>query len=585
MKTTWNFKLLYKNDTDPQIEKDLVAIETGFADFEKKYRSADFTATPEALAQAFDDRDKLSRSVEGDKPWWYFALQMDLNSENAAADAKATKFEQRIVGASNKIKFFGLKIAEIPKERHDEFLNHPALKEYKYTLTKIFKHAVHNLSEKEEQLDNLLSQTSYSMWIDTLQKLFNQQVVKHKGKNIPIVEAMNTYADMPTADRRKVYAGIVDAYKNVSDVAEAEINAVYNYKKTMDKRRGYARPYSATIMGYQNDEKAIEDFVALVTKNFKISQRFYKIHATFLSEKKITMADRGVPVGKIKTKFDFKTSVTMLRSVLERFDREYLAIFDSFLENGQIDVYPKKGKKGGAYCWGQGSLPTFVFLNHTNDIRSLETLAHEMGHAFHTELSKKLPPRYRKYSTATAEVASTFFEQLISEEVEKRLSDKEKIILLHNKVMGDVVTIFRQIACFNFELALHEKIRTEGKVSKDTMADLMAGHLKSYLGNTVQVSRDDGYSFVSWSHIRRFFYVYTYAYGQLISRALYEAWKKDHSFSKKIKQFLSVGGSMSPEDIFKSIGIDTTQRSFFEAGLASIEKDIERLERMVKNRL
>jgi oligoendopeptidase F len=387
---------------------------------------------------------------------------------------------------------------------------------------------------------------------------------------------------MPAKERQEVNTKINLALKNISHVAEAEINAVYNYKKIMDNRRSYAKPYSATILGYGNNEQSIENFIKLVSRYFKTSHRFYKIHARLLGQKVLSVADRNTKIGQIKTKFDFDKSVDLLRSVLGNFDKEYLSIFDQFLEKGQIDVFPKKGKKGGAYCWGSNKPHTFVFLNHVDDVRSIETLAHEMGHAIHTQLSNRQPYIYRGYSTATAEVASTFFEQLMSEEIEKSLTDKEKIILLHNRVLGDISTIFRQIACFNFELELHEKIRAEGEVSKENIARLLSKHLKSYLGNSVNVTDDDGYFFVTWSHIRRFFYVYSYAYGQLISRALYENWKKDPKFAKNIKQFLSAGGSMSPEDIFKSIGVDTSKPEFFEDGLKSIERDLDRLEQTTK---
>jgi oligoendopeptidase F len=224
-----------------------------------------------------------------------------------------------------------------------------------------------------------------------------------------------------------------------------------------------------------------------------------------------------------------------------------------------------------------------VLLNHTDDIRSVETLAHEMGHAIHTELTKKnQPPRYQHYSIATAEVASTFFEQLVNEELEKTLSDKEKVILLHNKILGDISTIFRQIACFNFELELHNSIREKGQLSKSEIAKLMNKHFSSYLGSVVELQEDDGYFFVTWSHIRRFFYVYSYAYGQIISRALFENWKKDNSYIEKIDQFLSAGKSMSPKDIFKNIGIDTSDPKFFESGLKAISKDIDKLEKLAK---
>jgi len=582
IKTSWDLKLLYKSDSDPKIEKDLKAIEKLCLSFEKKYKNKPFTKTPRALLKVLKDSDKQSEFVDHHAPSRYFHFKTDLDSSDSKSFAISTKYGQRLTEANNKTKFLGLEIAKIPINRQKAFLNYPALKPYKYLLTQIFINAKYNLSEGEEQLEDLLAQPGYGMWLDVQEKLLNQQVINHKGKKVPIAKAMAGLADMPKKDRREVHGKINVVLKSISHVAEGELNAIYNFKKIMDKRRGYNKPYSATVLGYENDEKAIEAFVSLVSKNFRIAHRFYKLHAKLLNEKKIKLADRGAKMGEIKTKFDFPKSVSMLQSVLGKVDAEYLNMFNKFLENGQIDVYPKKGKTGGAYCSGYGKLPTFVLLNHVDTIRSLETLAHEMGHAIHTELSKSQPSRYRDYSTATAEVASTFFEQLMNEEVEKKLSKKEHIILLHNRILGDISTIFRQIACFNFELELHENIRKDGQVSKEDIAKLMSKHLRSYLGDVVEVTDDDGYFYVYWSHIRRFFYVYTYAYGQLISRALYEKWKQDSSYAKKIKQFLSAGGSMKPEDIFKSIGIDTSKKTFFETGLKGIEKDINKLERLTK---
>jgi oligoendopeptidase F len=582
MRTSWNLGLLYKNDKDPQIEKDLLAIERACSEFEKKYKKEDFTRNPESLAKALADQEELQKKFMGSKPWWYFALKKDLNSSDNKSVAMATKYEQRLANASNKVKFFSIKIGKIEKAQQMVLLKEKSLLPYSYKLKKIFDASKFKLTEQEEQLDSLLSQTSYSMWNDGQAKLLNEQTVNLKGKKIPLSEASNKLADLNKKDRKDLHRQIIESLKSVSHFAEAELNAIYNYKKIMDERRGYQHPYSATVLGYENEEKTVDTLVSLVTKNFKISQRFYKLHTKLLKEKKITYADRGVKIGEIKKKFPFSESVAIVRTALARVDEKYAEIFDAFVKNGQLDVYPRKGKRSGAYCWGMGMLPTFLLLNHVDTVDSTETLGHEMGHAIHTEMSKNQPYRYQKYSISTAEVASTFFEQITTEEIEKRLSDKEKIIMLHNKIMGDITTIFRQIACFNFELELHNKIRKEGQISKDSMADLMVKNMKAYLGSSVDMDHDDGYVFVSWPHIRRFFYVYSYAFGQLVSRALFQKWKQDPNYAKKIDQFLKAGKSMSPEDIFKSIGIDTSKPEFFEAGLKSIEEDIKRLEKLTK---
>jgi oligoendopeptidase F len=580
--TTWNLGLLYKNDKDPQIEKDMLAIENACIRFEKKYKNKDFTTSPEKLKNALEDREQLSREMNGRKPWWYFTLKTDQNSDDEKSSALATKLDQRLTAATNRTTFFSLNIAKIPKRSKKEYLKHKALLPYRYSLSRTFDTAKYNLSEGEEQLADLLSQTSYDMWVDGRDKLLNQQVVEYKGEKIPLVKAVMSLSDKPKKDRRELTKLINEKFKDVSHFAEAELNAIYNYKKVMDERRGFAAPYSGSVLHNEQADTTVLNLTALITKNFKISHRFYKLHAKLLKEEVIRHEDRQTKIGEVQKKFTFEEACEIVRATFAKIDQKYADMFDKFLKEGRFDVYPKKGKKGGAYSWGMGELPTFVLLNHTDDIGSVETLAHEMGHAIHTELSRTQPQRYRGYSTAAAEVASTFFEQAVTEELSNYLSEKERVILLHNKILGDISTVFRQVACFNFELELHQRIRKEGQISKGDIADLMAKHLRSYLGSAVDVSHDDGYFYVYWSHIRRFFYVYTYAYGQLVSRAMFESWKKDHNFEKNVERFLSSGRSMSPDDIFKSIGIKTTEPSFFEVGLKGIEEDIKKLEKLSK---
>jgi oligoendopeptidase F len=188
---------------------------------------------------------------------------------------------------------------------------------------------------------------------------------------------------------------------------------------------------------------------------------------------------------------------------------------------------------------------------------------------------------YQDYSTSVAETASTFFEAITFEKILAGLSDEEKITALHDKINDDVSTIFRQIAFFNFELELHTTVRAKGFVAKEEIAKMLNRHMENYLGPAFKLKDLDGYFFVQVSHFRRFFYVYSYAFGQLISKALFERYKKDPTYFAKIEQFLRAGGSDTPENIFKKIGINLKDPAFYELGLKSIEADIARLEKLV----
>jgi oligoendopeptidase F len=420
------------------------------------------------------------------------------------------------------------------------------------------------------------------MWVDATEKMLNKQTVLYKKEQIPLSKAESILSNLPEKDRYALYKELITAYKNCEPFAEAELNAIYTYKKLMDEKRGFKSSYSESLLSYEIDEKDAFTLIDLVTKHNSISKKFYTLHATLLGKKVLSYADRSVQIGSIKKQFTFDKAISLVGDAFEKVDKKYSELLHRFLNQGQIDVFPRSGKRNGGYCASTYGNPTFILLNHTEDLLSVETLAHEMGHAIHSELSKSQPAHYQQYSMPVAEVASTFFEHVLYESVFPTLSEKEQIIFLHNRILRDITTIFRQIACFQFEKDLHEAVRTTGQVPSSDIKKILVSRLSSYLGSAVDLTLDDALQYVGWPHIRSFFYVFSYAYGLLISKSLFEKWKNDPSYITEIETFLSAGGSMSPKDIFKKIGIDTSDPTFFEAGLKAIDADIKKLERLAK---
>ncbi len=583
IKTNWNFKLFYKNDNDPQIEKDFNDFEKEAISFEKKYRNNfSYTTNPNSLLQACKDYEKLNTTPRFAKPYFYFHLRKDIDSDNKILSAKINLYQERLNKISNRTLFFVLALGKIDIKDQRMFLKDKSLSKYHYFLKKVFEESRYSLSEAEEKMINLLSTPSTSMWTEGVDKVLSKQEIKFKNELIPISKASGILSNLKTKDRRSLNSLINKKLMEASDFSEAEINAVYTTKKISDELRGFKTPYQATVKSYENDEAVVENLVKVVTDNFKVAHRFYKIKAKLLKEKRLTYADRSASVGTINKNFSFEETVKLLSDTYKKIDEKYLEIFTNYLKNGQIDVYPKKGKRGGAYCWGGYGLPTFVLLNHADNYNSVLTIGHEMGHAIHTEMAHTQPAIYADYTISVAETASTLFENFVFEEIYEKLSDKEKIVALHNRINDGIATIFRQIACFNFEKELHETIRKDGYCTKEDIAKIMNKHMKNYLGPLFDLTDEDGYFFVSWRHIRTFFYVYSYAYGCLISNALYYEYKKDKNFKDKIEQFLKAGGSKSPEDIFGDIGINIRNPKFFENGIKAIEEDIKKLEKLVK---
>lgn len=583
IKTKWDLSIFYKSGTDPQIRKDVDSVKRATILFEKKYANVDdYLKDEDKLLIALKDYEKLLLQ-DGSKPIQYFYYRKDLNGRDLEAEANLNKLISELTEYENKILFFGLKLGKIEKSLQAKFLKSERLSKYHYLLKKTFEMSKYNLAEPEEKILNLKNLPSYGLWVNGVEKAISKKTVKFKGRQMSIGEAQYQVANCNTKDRRILRNKIAEEIKLVSDFAESELNAIVLNKKIGDELRGFKHPYSSTILGYENNEESILNLVSTVTKSFGISNRFYDIKKKLLKLNILEYCDRSAKIGKTKKKISFEQAYKILHPILKEADYEYADILDKMLSNGQIDVYPRLGKTGGAYASSSTNVPTVVLLNHTDDFKSLMTFAHEIGHAIHSELSKNQPVIYEGYVTPVAETASTFFEQMVFDTIFEKLSNKEKTIALHDKIQGDIETIFRQIAAFNFEVELHENIRAKGSLSVDDIGELHNKHMKSYLGSSVKMQKIDGLNFITWSHFRRFFYVYAYAYGQIISKALYEKFKKDRNFGDKIKEFLSAGGSKSPDDIFMDIGIDTTKPDFFNNALLSIDDDIRKLEKLTKN--
>lgn len=585
IRTAWDLSPLYASLTDPKMEKDLLAAEKAYAAFAKKYKTSDsYMTDATALTRALGDYRALLE-IPASIPYVYLFMMRDLDAKNKKITAQVNLIHQRLSALQNVIIFFEVNLTRISKADQKKFLATASLKPYRYFLKKIFDASAYTLSEAEEKILSLKSLPSHSLWVNALKNMRERQTIIYKGKEISASEASSLVSTLPTqTERKQVSDEIMKKYESIADVAEAELNAIVTNKKINDQLRGYVEPYDQTILSYENDRATIIGMVKTVTDLFPVAHRFYKVKAKMLGLSKLNYADRNAVVGRTKKEFTFQESYRILDRVFSSLDPEFGSILRRFVANGQIDVFPKIGKSGGAYCSHYHSIPTYVLLNHTDDLRSLTTFAHEMGHAIHSEFSKSQSVFYEDYSICTAEVASTLFESFVFYDQFETLSDDEKIIALHNKISDDVQTIMRQVACFNFEVEIHNTIRAKGNMTKEELAACMNTHMKKYLGPMFTLDDRDGHFFVGWPHIRNFFYVYSYAFGQLASKALYKKYSEDPSYMEKIKTFLSLGGSMSPEDIFSSIGVDVRKSDFFKKGIESMRDDIVLLEKLVSKK-
>jgi oligoendopeptidase F len=581
---TWNLKQLFDNDADPRIEEKRKSIEKISYKFIDRWKNRkDYLENPAILEQALDEYERWKRDYSTDRDeGYYFWLRTSQDQNDPKLKAKFNKIESLSKKIANDIQFFYLRIAKIPKSRQKKFLEYNGLKVYRHFLERTFAESRYLLSDPEEKILNLKTPTSYSNWVKMTSGFLSKEERKvfledgrKDNKTFPeILSLLNSKDKRARDSAAKAFNNML--YKYV-DVSEAEINSVLANKKVDDELRKISRPDLTRHISDDIDSEIVDALIKTVSDRFDISSGFYGLRAKLMGVKRLKYHERNVEYGNVNKNYSYNVSIKLIYRALKNLDSEFADIFTGFIKNGQFDVYPRKGKVSGAFCaYHLISQPTYILLNHTNKLRDVLTLAHESGHGINNELIKKKQNALNFGTpTSTAEVASTFMEDFVLQEILRQADDELRLSIMVMKLSDEVATIFRQVACYQFEQELHREFRQKGYLSKEEIGKLFQEHMAAYMGDFVEQSPGSENWWVYWSHIRSFFYVYSYASGLLISKSLQNSVKENSQFIGKVKDFLSAGLSDSPKNIFKNLGIDITDKSFWDKGLDEVEDLLE----------
>lgn len=583
MITDWQLQKFYKSINDKQITSDFEIVKKENQKFIDKWKNRnDYLENPKILHKALTEYEDLEANygIAG-KPGYYLELKSYLDLDNTIIKAKINSMHREIIKILNSLEFFELRLSKVDSATQKKLLDSPILKPYKHFLHKLFEHSKHLLSEKEEKILNIKSKTSHSNWIAMVSRFLSKEerkIIDEDGKKR--TKSFSEILPLMNSQKQKVRDSAAQAFHEINaqyaEVAENEMNSILEDKRNTDELRKFEYPEQARHLADDIDTNIVDTMIKAVTDNFNIAKDYYKLKAKLFGKKKLKYHERNVPYGKSEKKYSFKDAVELISKVLTNLDPEFHDIFNEILENGQIDVYPTKSKSPGACCIHDiKKFPTFILINYAKKINDVKTLAHETGHAINNELMREKQNALNFGSPLSiAEVASTFFEDFVLEELMKKAGEEERKIIMLEKINDDVSSIFRQVAAYNFEKELHSKFRETGYLAKDEIGDIFRKHMASYMGDFV--SQDPGSEnwWVYWSHFRRFFYVYSYASGLLISKALQAKVRENPANIQVVKEVLSAGSSASPKHIFKSAGIDIESRDFWISGVNEVGKSL-----------
>lgn len=582
----WNLSALLKNDDDEKAETQLKESQSQVEKFEKKWKAnKEWLENPQVLKTALDEYESLMTSIglgAGDAQY-YFWLRSQQDQNSPEIKSKYNKFDEAGKENSNKLIFLTRELSKIPETVQKIFLSSKELEEYKHFLENSFKWKKHLLGEEEEKILALKESVSHDNWEKMVSGLLSKEEREINSEKKNFSEIMSLISDKDKKTRDSAAKALNGILKKYSDIAESEINSILQNKKLNDKLRNFSSPEESRFLNDDIEKETVTALSEAVSSHFSIAKEFYALKAKLLGLKKLEYHERNVPYGKTEKEYSFEDSANLVKKVFLSLDSEFTEIFENFLKEGRIDVFPRKGKRSGAFCvWVSKSKPIYVMLNHTNKLRDITTFAHEFGHAINGELSKKQNELQFHATTSTTEVASTFMEDFVLEEILKHADDELKLSILMEKLNDDISTIFRQIACFKFEQELHSEFREKNYLSKEEIGKIFRKNMEAYMGEAVEQSPGSENWWLHWSHIRSFFYTYTYSFGLLTSKSLQNKVKSNPRFIKKVKEFLAAGSSRSPKEIFSNLGIDITKKEFWISGIEETKALLEETKALAK---
>ncbi len=590
-RTVWNLKPLFSGDSDSHMEKKRKIVEQKSYAFINAWKDrTDYLEDPLILRQALDQYEswKHNYGTDGDEGY-YFWLRTQQDQIDAKLKARFNKIEDVSKKLENESQFFYLRIARIKLENQKKFLEHEALAKYRHFLERIFAESRYHLSEPEEKILNLKSATSYANWTKMTSSFLSKEervVLTEKGakKKMPFSEIVGLMNSRNKRVRDSAAQAFNDVLQKNVEVAEAELNSVLQNKKIDDELRSSPRPDTLRHVADDLESEVVDTLIDSVAGRFDIPTRYYALKAKLLKIKRLEYHERNVEYGVVAKRYPYQQSVNLVYTVMNKLDPKFGEIFAGFIKNGQVDAYPRKGKDNGAFCIHHlMTQPTYILLNHTNKLHDVLTIAHELGHGINNELIREKQHALDFGTpTSTAEVASTFMEDFVLEEIIHSADDELRLAIMMQKLNDDVSSIFRQVACYRFEQELHKEFRASGYLSKEAIGKLFQKHMAAYMGKAVEQSTGSENWWVYWNHIRYFFYVYSYASGLLISKSLQHSVKTDPAFINKVKVFLSAGLSESPKNIFARLGIDIADKRFWGRGLDEVETLLDETEQLAK---
>ncbi|KLE15078.1 M3 family oligoendopeptidase [Clostridium sp. C8] len=583
MSLEWSLKNIYPSFTSKEFITDLKKVDDGIEELKRFAKSTDEKSNDliklEELINKLENINLLLNRVGS-----YANLTLSTDSKNPEGRRYLDVINSKYGLLAEPLTKIYKWVANI-KDIDSLIKSSDLLRKHKFFISEIIEKNNYMLSEKEEAIIAKMRNTGSDAWLNYKDYLISTHKVDinidNEDKTLPLTVILNMAYSPDTNLRKKAYEAEIKSYEKIEEGVAAALNGIKGEVLTTAQLKGYKSPLHMTLEESRMDEDILNSMLTAIKESLPSFRKYLRRKAEMLGHKNgLPFYDLYAPVINKEMKFSYEEGKAFVEKNFRNFSDNLADFAINAFNNSWIDVMPKEGKVGGAFCESIKTInESRILLNYGNSFSDVVTMAHELGHGFHSHCLKNETALNSEYPMTLAETASNFCEILVKRGAVKSASKEEAFAILEAEISDCNQVIVDIYSRFLFETEIFEK-RKESSLSVEEINNVMLKAQKESYGDGLDNNFLHKYMWTWKPHYyyaTANFYNFPYAFGNLFAKGLYaEYLKRGESFCKEYEDLLSVTGKEKVADVTKIMNIDVHDVNFWRNSLRLIEEDIER---------
>lgn len=577
MKTNWDLTVFYKDFDDPEFKNDLARLPKEIDAFtaaiaapaeDEVRKLVSLVHQEEALSCLFE---RLSMMIE---------LNFAVDANNKLANAALAPLMRAVMDSSLAANAFSRYLASL--DNLDAIIDaDDELKARAFALREAAENAKHQLPEALEKPVLKMQLSGGEAFSHLRDKLDATLLVDYDGKQIPLSAVRALAYDGDADTRRRAYEAELASYKKIELPMSFCLNNIKAEGETMAALKGYKGVLDMALAHSRMDEKTLEAMWTAIREALPEVREYFKAKGRLLGhENGLPFYDLFAPVGQSTRTYTVEEARALLLDLFGKFCPEMGEMMRTAFDEGWIDMFPREGKSGGAFCSGYYAKNiSRVMTNFAGSASDVSTLAHELGHAFNNRMLHHKPIMMTETPMPLAETASTFNETLLISQLLKTATPEEELTLLDSCLTEQTQTMVDIYSRFLFEQKV-VAAQADHALDVDELKETMLWAQEQSYGDGLDPEYRHPYMWACKSHYYStgvHFYNFPYAFGGLFARGLYARYEKEgEAFVPVYCDLLSRFGSDTIANVTASVGIDVTTPDFWREAVESVLVQVRR---------